>query len=122
MHATDDACGLSIVADGFLLACWLQATTTYAAILTGDQMVPPVNTTAHGEVDFAVHQHKKSKDDFVSYNITLFQVSHLKEIDLRQAQQGQPGDKIAILWGPSDTGLNQVRLPSICHDMPYLTE
>ncbi|EIE24296.1 hypothetical protein COCSUDRAFT_41546 [Coccomyxa subellipsoidea C-169] len=84
-----------------------KAATTYAAILTGDQMVPPVNTTAHGEVDLAVHQHEKSKDDFVSYNITLFQVSHLKEIDLRQAQQGQPGDKIAILWGPSDTGLNQ---------------
>lgn len=82
------------------------------ANLRGDQVVPPVNTTAHGEAEFAVHHHKKKKDDkkdYVTYNITLFQVNHLKEVDLRQAQQGQPGDKIAILWGPADNGLNQVR-------------
>jgi len=84
--------------------------STYVAILTGDQVVPPVNTTAHGEADFAIHHHKKKKDDYATYNITLFEVDHLKEVDLRQAQDGKEGDLVIALWGPADNGLSQVSL------------
>ncbi|KAK9906806.1 hypothetical protein WJX75_008398 [Coccomyxa subellipsoidea] len=79
----------------------------YTAILTGDKMVPPLNTSAHGEVDFSIHHHIHSKDDTAAYTITLFQVNHLIEVDLRQAHEGQPGDKIATLWRPSPNGLGQ---------------
>lgn len=83
-------------------------------------MVPPVNTTAHGEADFMVHhkKHKKEKTDTVTYNITLFDVDHLVEVDMRQAPPGAPGDKIATLYGPEMNGMSQVStsLHLICQD------
>lgn len=91
--------------------CSLQKpVSTYVAILTGDQVVPPVNTTAHGEADFTIHHHKKKKDNYATYNITLFEVDHLKEVDLRQAQYGKEGDLVIALWGPADNGLSEVSL------------
>ncbi len=103
-----------------MVLCLQKSPATYVAILTGDQMVPPVNTTAHGEADFMVHhkEHKKDKTDTVSYNITLFDVNHLVEVDMRQAPPGAPGDKIASLFGPEANGVPQVSifLHAMCQD------
>lgn len=98
-----------LCASTIILSCGMQGPVdNYTAILTGDKMVPPLNTSAHGEVAFSIHHHIHSKDDTAAYTITLFQVNHLIEVDLRQAHEGQPGDKIATLWGPSPNGLGQV--------------
>lgn len=90
--------------------CRLQGTpTNYTANLTSEALVIPVNTSAHGDVYFSIIHHLHRKDDFAVYTITLYDVNHLTEVDLRQAHAGQDGDKIATLWGPSPGGLNGVR-------------
>jgi hypothetical protein len=71
-------------------------------------MVPPINTPGHGTADFTVHRHSKAKDSVCSYNITLFEVSEVKSVELHQAPVGQPGDLVAFLYGPMDNPLNQV--------------
>ncbi len=82
--------------------------TNLTAMLTGDQVVPPVNTSAYGRVDFTVHHFQHHKDDSATYTISLYGVNHLVEVDMHQAHEGQNGDRVAILWGPSPHGLNNV--------------
>ncbi|CAL8462133.1 g1664 [Coccomyxa elongata] len=79
--------------------------TNLTAMLTGAQVVPPVNTSAYGRVDFTVHHFKHHKDDSATYTISLYEVNHLVEIDMHQAHERQNGDRVAILWGPSPHGL-----------------
>ncbi|BDA45997.1 hypothetical protein COCOBI_08-0890 [Coccomyxa sp. Obi] len=80
--------------------------TNLTAMLTGNQVVPPVNTSADGEVDFIVYHFKHHKDDYAAYTISLYGINHLVEVDVHQAHEGQDGDRVATLWGPSAHGLN----------------
>lgn len=88
---------------------WVQGTpTNLTAMLTGDQVVPPVNTSANGSVEFTVHHYKHHKDDSATYTISLYGVNHLEIVDMHQAHEGHVGDRVATLWGPSPHGLDNV--------------
>jgi hypothetical protein len=78
----------------------MQASNNYIANMTGSQMVPPVATAAYGTVAFVFRPANKAKNSVAHYNITIFGISGLTAVELRQAPPGQIGDRSAYLWGP----------------------
>ncbi|BDA46001.1 hypothetical protein COCOBI_08-0930 [Coccomyxa sp. Obi] len=78
-----------------------QNTAKYHATLLGSEVIPPVNTNAHGTADFTFSQHDRSWT--CDYSISVFNLSNINTVEAHQAPRASNGDLVYYLYGPVES-------------------
>jgi CHRD domain len=86
---------------GMATAFAAAAQNEFKATLSGDEIVPPVKTTAKGEADFKLSKDGKS----LSYKLTVSDIENVGPAHIHAGKKGESGPPVAMLSkGPGKKG------------------
>ncbi len=85
-------------------------TPQFVATLTGAEEVPPVTTSAQGQATFSLATSTNESDDHASsspalrYRISITGITHVRQIEIHQGDNGKTGALVATLSRGEDFG------------------